>query len=98
MHNYSLVYNITENVLATKPMLLQNGFKKTVVFPSDPSAPNMTPTKPSQIYTEDKSSVIEKVSTLSKKPSSLDPELSPSTNTQYLSTGPWTCDVRRPII
>ena len=65
-----LIYIITENILATKPMLFTNSFKKARLFPWDPSMPNMTQTKHSQIYTEDKSLAIEKVITLLWKLSS----------------------------
>ena len=65
-----LVYIITENILATKPVLLTNSFKKASLFPWDPSMPNMAQTKYSQIYTEDKSLAIEKVTTLLLKLSS----------------------------
>ena len=65
-----LVYIITENILATKPLLLTNSFKKASLFPWDPSMPNMTQTKHSQIYTGDKSLSIEKVTTLLWKLSS----------------------------
>ena len=79
-----LVYNITENILVTKPLLLQNGFKKAGLFPWDPSAPNMNRTKPSQIYTEDDSSTIEKKSTKLKKSSGLSLEQSSPADTQTL--------------
>ena len=79
-----LVYNVTENILVTKPLLLQNGFKKAGLFPWDPSAPNMNRTKPSQIYTEDDSSTIEKKSTKLKKSSGLSLEQSSPADTQTL--------------
>ena len=46
----SLAYWVTENILATKPQLISNGFRKAGLQPWDSSAPNTERMKPSKMY------------------------------------------------
>ena len=46
----SLAYRVTENILATKPQLISNGFRKAGLQPWDSSAPNTERMKPSKMY------------------------------------------------
>ena len=46
----SLAYWVKENILATKPHLISNGFRKAGLQPWDSSAPNTERMKPSKMY------------------------------------------------